>query len=255
MHNFFVGLFTPYSMLMFCLGLALANLWWKRRETRGRLLLVTCPFVALMLLSAEPVEYVLLGTLEWKNKPLATRPDDAQAIVVLAGAVRAANGWRLRDELDESTTYRCLCASALYRQGGPCLVLVSGGKSDPTEPDPTCARAMRDFLVDLGVRESDLIVEDGSRSTYENAVESSKILTTRGIHRIVLVTDAVHMVRAASCFRRQGLVVVPAACHHVATGYTFELEDLIPRPVSVCNCQRVWHEWFGLAWYKLRDRI
>jgi uncharacterized SAM-binding protein YcdF (DUF218 family) len=254
MHNFFAVLFTQYSLLMLCLGLALANLWWRGRETRGRLLLVTSPFLVLMLLSAEPIEYLLLGTLEWENKPLATRPDDAQAIVVLAGAVRPANGWRLRDELDESTTYRCLCASALYREGGPCLILVSGGKSDVEKPGPPCALAMRDFLMDLVVRESDVIVEDKSSSTYENALESSKMLAARGIHRIILVTDAVHMVRAAGCFRRRGFEVVPAACHHVATGYTFELEDLIPRPVSVSNCQRVWHEWLGLAWYKLRDR-
>jgi uncharacterized SAM-binding protein YcdF (DUF218 family) len=114
---------------------------------------------------------------------------------------------------------------------------------------------MRDFLLDLAVREPDLIVEDQSRSTYENAVASSKLLEARGIQRIVLVTEAVHMVRAARCFRRQGFEVVPAACHHGATGYTFGMEDLIPSPGSVSNCQRVWHEWLGIAWYKLRDQI
>jgi uncharacterized SAM-binding protein YcdF (DUF218 family) len=255
MRSFLSDLFTPYSILMFSMGLGLANLWWKRRESRRRLLLVTLPFIGLMLLSAAPVDYLLLGTLEWENKPLAIRPDDIQAIVVLAGAVRPPNTWRLHAELDEGTNFRCLCAGALYHLGKPCLVLASGGKSDPADPGPPCARVMRDFLVDLAVSEADLIVEDGSRSTYENAVESSKLLAARGINRIVLVTDAVHMVRAARCFRRQGLVVVPAACHHVATGYTFGFEDFIPSPGSVSNCHRVWHEWLGIAWYKLRGRF
>ena len=35
--------------------------------------------------------------------------------------------------------------------------------------------AVRDFLVRLGVKESDVLVEDASRTTYENAVESVKV--------------------------------------------------------------------------------
>ena len=255
MHGFLVELFNPYPMLLLVMGLGLARLWWKRRETRGRLLLATVPVAVLVLLSLQPVEFLAFGTLEWKHKPLATRPADAQAIVVLAGGARPSNSWRLQPELDSESMYRCLGAARLYHQGKPCPVLVSGGKSDSSEPGPPSSPVMRNFLVELGVNESDLIIEDGSRTTYENAVESRKILETRGIKRIVLVTDAVHMVRAAGCFRRQGLEVVPAACHHQSTSYTFAAQDLIPSARSLQSGEQVWHEWFGLLWYWIQGRI
>jgi uncharacterized SAM-binding protein YcdF (DUF218 family) len=255
MSDFLAGFLTPYPILLVVMALALASRFWKRGDTRRSLLLVIVPFVALVLLSTQPIEHLLLGTLEWQNRPLAARPDNTQAIVVLASAARPPNRWRLQAELDDRSIYRCLCAKALYHQGKACPVLLSGGMNDPSEAGPPNATVMRDFLVDLGVKESDLIVEDVSRSTYENAVECHKLLQARGITRIVLVTDAVHMVRAAASFRRLALEVVPAACHHQATTYTFDLAGLVPDPNCARNCQRVWHEWVGLAWYWIRGRI
>jgi hypothetical protein len=46
-------------------------------------------------------------------------------------------------------------------------------------------------------------------------------IAARGIKRIVFVRDAVHMVRAAGGLRRQGLEMVPEACHHQLASYTF----------------------------------
>jgi uncharacterized SAM-binding protein YcdF (DUF218 family) len=255
MRGFFVEFLNPYPISMLLLAVGLANLWWKRRETCRRLLFVTAPFVVLLLLSLQPIEYVVLGSLEWRNDPLPARPPDAKAIVVLAAAVRPANDGRLQPELDERSTQRCLAASALYRQGPPCLVLVSGGNSDPSQPGPPCARAMSSLLLDLGVKESDLIVEEASRTTFENAVECRKLLETRKIDEIVLVTDSVHLERAAACFRKQGLTVIPAPSGRDAAGYAFGLEDLVPNPTSVRNCQRVWHEWIGSTWYWLRGQV
>ena len=255
MGSFFIELLNPYPILMVLLAFGLGNLWWKRRETRRRLLLVTVPFAGLFLLSLQPIEYVVLGSLEWTNDSLPARPREAMAIVVLAAAVRPANDGRLHQELDERSTQRCLAASALYRQGPPCPIVVSGGNSDPSQPGPPCARVMRGLLINLGVKEPDLIVEEGSRTTFENAVETRKLLEARGIGEVVLVTDSVHLVRAAACFRKQGLKVAPAPCGREAVGYSFGPEDLVPNSNSLRNCERAWHEWLGLAWYWFRGRI
>jgi uncharacterized SAM-binding protein YcdF (DUF218 family) len=53
-----------------------------------------------------------------------------------------------------------------------------------------------DFLVEHGVKRADLIVEKGARSTYENALESRKLLERREIREVILVTEATHMRRA-----------------------------------------------------------
>jgi len=52
------------------------------------------------------------------------------------------------------------------------------------------------FLVKLGVPATDVLVEDRSRTTSENAVETQKLLALRGISKILLVTDAAHDLRA-----------------------------------------------------------
>ena len=114
---------------------------------------------------------------------------------------------------------------------------------------------MRDFLIKLGVDPSDLRVEANSRTTYENAVECRKLLERQGVRKILLVTEAWHMRRALLCFRKQGIEVVPAACHHFATDFDPSALNFLPSPGAADVFRDVWHEWLGLAWYRLFGRI
>lgn len=255
MYRLAVGLLQPYPLLFVLTGLAVANLWRKRRETRGRLTMLTLAFAALALTSTPAVSHLALGSLEWQYPPLDRRPADAEAIVVLSAGVIPPDATRGRAELDEDTIRRCLHAARLYHQGKPCPVLVSGGKVDPDTENPACAQLMRDFLVQLGVRESDVLVEDASRTTYENAVESVKVLKARGLRRALLVTDGVDLFRAARCFQKQGAVPVASASWYRASGLEGTLFDYLPSPGAARGCQRAWHEWLGVLWYRLQGRI
>jgi uncharacterized SAM-binding protein YcdF (DUF218 family) len=255
MYHFVAGLLQPFTLVVLFTGLALANLWRKRREARGRLLAVTVPFVALAVFCTPAVGYLALGTLEWHHPPLFERPADAGAIVVLAGYVFPPDRTRPRAVPAEDTYYRCLKAAELYHQKWPCPVVVSGGKVDPHMPGPACATVMYDFLRQLGVNAADLIVEDGSRTTYENAVACRSLLDHRGIRKIVLVTEATHLDRAAACFRKQGLDVVPGGCHYRATRFEGSPLAFVPSPGAAATCHRVWHEWLGTCWYWLWGRI
>ncbi|MBV8486692.1 MAG: YdcF family protein, partial [Planctomycetaceae bacterium] len=171
--DFVARLREPYTLLCLLMMLGIVNLWRARRESRNRLLLLTIPFGLLMVLSNPWVGYLSLGSLEWQYPPLGHRPADAEAIVVLGGGILPANAVRTRAELNQDSLYRCLHSADVYRQGRPCPVLLSGGK---TEPDtPTLARAMRAMLEELGVSSSDIIEEGDSLNTYENAVKCSEL--------------------------------------------------------------------------------
>jgi len=50
-----------------------------------------------------------------------------------------------------------------------------------------------------------LLVEPGSRDTVENARETARLLRSRGARSVVLVSDRVHLPRAALLFRFAGL--------------------------------------------------
>jgi uncharacterized SAM-binding protein YcdF (DUF218 family) len=255
LYNLVVSLLRPYTLLFLLTGLAVANLWRRRRESRGRLLLAVVPFGLLTMISLPLVSYVALGTLEWRYPPPGRRPTEAEAIVVLSGSVRARGAVRHRDALGSDSLDRCLEAAEVYLQGPPLPLLATGGKVDPSEPGPPCAQLMADFLRGKGVRDADLIVEDRSRSTYENAVESRKLLDKRRIRKVILVTEATHMRRSEHCFRKQGIEVIPWACNHRATPLTPSLSLILPSPGAAKACTDVAHEWLGLAWYWLRGRI
>ena len=146
-------------------------------------------------------------------------------------------------------------AARLYRQGEPCLIVVSGGKVESDTPGPTLAEVMRDFLLTQGVAAKDILLEDKSSTTYENARETADLLSQRGIERIVLVTSATHMRRGEQCLRAQGLQVTASSCDHKATKFQWCVGTFLPNPYAAADVDMVAHEWIGLAWYWLWGRI
>src|SRR5207244_12353300 len=116
--------------------------------------------VLLTGISLRIVGDVAVASLERQYPPLLHRPDNIQAIVVLSSYVFSPIAPGAPAELDESTCNRCLKAADMYRQGQPCPVLVSGRSTDADGAD--YAETMRDFLVRLGVRSNDVIMEGHS---------------------------------------------------------------------------------------------
>lgn len=250
------ALLQPHVVLYLLLAIGLITLWRVRPPIpRRRLHWVTVPFVLLSLLSMPAVGYLGFGSLEWAYPPLTQRPSDADAIVVLSGYQKPADEVRPHAELGEDSIYRCLRAAELYHDGPRCPVVVSGGRVEAQTPGPTLAELMRDFLLKLGVAVDDIVVEDRSKNTYENAVGSVALLRERGLKRPVLITDANSLLRAELCFRRQGMFVVPCGCYYRATHFDAAVIDFLPDPAAFGHLELVVHEWLGLAWYWLRGRI
>jgi uncharacterized SAM-binding protein YcdF (DUF218 family) len=245
----------PLVVLWLVCAASLAGMWHRRQERRRQLVLLTVGFALLTLYCLPLSSYLLCGALEWQNPPLGRRPGDVEAIVVLAGGLRSPDVYGLPFQPSESTIYRCMRAAEMYRQGPGCPVIVSGGRTDPDFADPPCAQVMRDFLVRAGVAAGDLIEEDASRSTYENAVETARILHARGIRKVLLVTDGLHLPRAALCFRQQGVEVVPCGCSYRAREFEWSPRTVLPNPFAAQGVRDALHEYVGLATYSLQGRI
>ena len=136
--------------------------------------------------------------------PSAAELASAGAIVVpTAGAER-----HLRDyggeTVDGLGLERARAAARLARQTG-LPVLVSGGL--PREGQSLAAltaQAVAEFGASVRWLEAE------SRDTAENAALSARQLAAAGVSRVVLVTHALHMKRAAGEFRLAGLEVIPA---------------------------------------------
>jgi len=117
--------------------------------------------------------------------------------VVLGGSIHmpstAHHGSAIIDSSD-----RLLMALRLYHAGKAPLVVLSGGNNPLfTEevPEQSEAEVMRSLLGEWGIPDSAIQVEGGSINTHENASFSYRLLASRGIGRIILVTSAMHMRR------------------------------------------------------------
>ncbi len=87
---------------------------------------------------------------------------------------------------------------------------------------------MQDVLAVMGVPAQHLMLENESRDTHDNAVNSAQLLKARGMHRILLVTSAYHMRRSVALFEAQGLEVVPAPTDYQQLVAKQVLPDWLP---------------------------
>ena len=111
----------------------------------------------------------------------------------------------LRDRLDK--------AIEVYRKDPtPPKLIPSGGQgSDETISE---AEAMKSYLLEQGIPENDIILEDASKTTYENLLNSKKIMDIiEGRKYTALVTSNYHVYRALRYCRKIGLVCTGIGSH------------------------------------------
>jgi uncharacterized SAM-binding protein YcdF (DUF218 family) len=225
------------------LALAAAAFAWRRR-TRCAWSAATIAIAWLWLWSTPMASLWLRGIVEsaYPAVPVATLPA-ADAIVVLGGTVDPPRGRRLEVDLKLGAD-RVWHAARIYRAGKAPLILLSGG-SEPGLGMMSEAAAMQVFLRDLGVPDAAMLLEERSRNTHENAVDSAEILKARGISRILLVTSALHMRRAVLEFEGQGLTVVPATTDVEAVAMPLTLMRLLPDADALAGSGRGFKELVG----------
>jgi uncharacterized SAM-binding protein YcdF (DUF218 family) len=223
-------------------------------RARSRRILVTATAL-LFLWTWPPFSTLAIGTLEWWYPIRALPAGDAEAIVVLSGGVYDRNRSMPEDLPRSDTYYRTSYASWLYRNWRPLPIVVSGGSTGHKQPPVVLADVMRRVLVEQGVPPAMIWPEAQSHSTYENALYSARLLRSRGIRRIALVTEAHHMLRSEMAFRRQGLDVTPAPMAYRYIEFSGQAEQFVPNYTAVETNELALHEWLGLLWYRLSGKI
>jgi uncharacterized SAM-binding protein YcdF (DUF218 family) len=128
-------------------------------------------------------------------------------------------------------------AALLYRgcklSGAQCAVLVSGG--DPRNFGKSEAQVYAVVLKNLGIAEADLILEDKSQNTWENAKLSAVIVASIPHDQLVLVSSGTHLQRSLLYAAHFGLIPdiavradhVSVIHHGLPQAYNFLLFDLV----------------------------
>jgi uncharacterized SAM-binding protein YcdF (DUF218 family) len=213
--------------------------------------LVIAGVAGILIFSWPPLDWLFSRPLEQRYPIRPFPPAPAEAIVVLASSVLPPIYERPYAVLGNDTYQRCEFAAWLHKHWQPLPVLACGG---PGSNSPRAASvAMREMLERAGVPGDMIWTEERSQSTHENAVFGAELLCQHGISRIALVVDAQSMLRAEACFRKQGVIVVPAPSEFREFEYT--LDEFLPSWKAVKRNEGTLHETAGLAWYWLRRWI
>jgi len=103
---------------------------------------------------------------------------------------------------------RLLHALQLYREGKVDKILLSGGSGKLLVDSVSEAELLKKVLELSKVPKRDILIENRSRNTRENALYSAEILNEKYPNETyLLITSATHIRRAEACFRNVGLDV------------------------------------------------
>ena len=179
----------------------------------------------------------------------ALNDSSVQAIVVLAGGRNSPAPEYGGDTVSALTLQRVRYGAWLKRRTNLPLLVTGGRVHGELESE---AQLMQDVLQ----KEFSVAVEwveSQSRTTFENAKFSTTMLEQENIHKIYLVTQAWHMVRALEAFEHFNLEVIPAPTAFEAPGDNWpSVQDFFPSAMGLSYSSFALHEIIGRMWYHLK---
>jgi uncharacterized SAM-binding protein YcdF (DUF218 family) len=99
-------------------------------------------------------------------------------------------------------------AAGLFDSGQVRWIVVTGGVG---QGDTLAeSEAGRDWLIDAGIPSDRVLIETKSRTTKQNLVFAQPLLTEHDIHRVLIVSDPLHMRRAMRMASGLGLDAHPS---------------------------------------------
>ncbi|NKB59435.1 MAG: YdcF family protein [Alphaproteobacteria bacterium] len=230
-------------VLVIVLGLIL-----RRWMPRAGLFVAVAGAVVLYGLSTSFVATRLLAAVE-SGIVLPVLPVDSKdrpgAVVVLAAGFVYETPGEAPQNVDSMTLERLRQGARLHQESG-LPMLVTGGWSRNNQIE-LAIMMQRTLRQDFGVEP--IWIEKQSRTTHENAVFSARILKSRGIRSVYLVSQAWHLPRAVAAFEAAGLSVTAAPSSFVHPS-RIEVNAFLPAAKALRRSYFAMHEFFGLAWYR-----
>ena len=247
------------AFLFFLLFIALLIISW-RGSLRARRRFITIFILLVLLFSNNWIAAFVTKPLEsygLKNSVLAdasTRTaikcDEYSGVIALGGVIGSADFQREKgiallsgaERVLEPVVLSKLCPKfkLIYSSFGP----KQGGAIGESE-------LAKRIWLSLGVKSDSIIIENTSNNTYENAIQTKKLLGNEG--NWLLVTSAVHMRRANESFSRAGLKVTPVPVDYIWSktpqpwSFSFSL--------ALDSWRAISHEYIGYLYYKVRGWI
>ncbi|RCW23426.1 uncharacterized SAM-binding protein YcdF (DUF218 family) [Ciceribacter lividus] len=224
------------------------------RRSRAGLLFLGAALALLFVTLYTSAGTVALQRLEAQIPRPVRDPEEVGCMIVLGGAFETEvtttrGGFELNQAAD-----RFVEALRLALKFPQSRILVSGGDGSFSGAYEGDAAAARRFFSGFGISESRLISESASRTTFENVVNSSRLLADPALRGCLLITSAFHMPRSLALFRKAGIDVTPWPTDYRTSGSAILRLDVTQPMLNAQQTATAMREWIGLLAYYLTGR-
>jgi len=210
-----------------------------------------CLLSALVLLfmsAMPPISDKFMLAIEENFEPFIRSSSPIDYIVVLGGWHQHNDSLPVTSQLNVNSLQRVVETLRISNIHPEARIITSGSAAGNTSSN---AEIVKQSLVLLGIAENKIITENFPRDTEEEAQ-----LISQRVHgaKVILVTNADHMLRAVNYFKTQGVDVIPAP-----TGYWIKSPDskknwtyYFPSSEKLQQTTIAWYETLGLIvqWFK-----
>ncbi|MDY7578065.1 YdcF family protein [Herbaspirillum sp. RTI4] len=142
--------------------------------------------------------------------------------------------------------------AALYtsckKSGGDCSIFISGG--DPQHHGISEAAVYGKYLQNLGIKQSDLILDTESMNTWQNAKNIARMLPRDDWNNLWLVTSGLHLRRSLLYFSHYGKTPIP-----VRADYISAIMSWVPISYNFLVTDLALHEYAGIGRYWLYHQL
>lgn len=207
--------------------------------------------IVLYIITIRPTVDLTAKLVENRVQPAASEEiEKGEAYVVLGGGITEKTP--VGNIASETASVRLMNAAILYNSH-PKKIYITGGKV--TNQQVSESSVYKNILIGLNIPDSDILTEERSRTTMENARYTSELLKKSNIKNIVLVTSASHMTRSKMTFEKQGFNVIPAPCGYIQNYKNYNILDFIPRSDNLSYFMRLIWELAGIVYYGIRGYL
>ncbi len=246
------------------IGFLVSPFWWiiillsvayfiKNRVSKKRLYISA---IVVFLIFTNPLIFRgVSGAWEGDLQPAESMQNKSDVCVVLGGmsTFHEPSG---RICFTQSAD-RLLQAVDLYKKGFISKIIISGGTARLIQKNRPESIHLKEYLLTLGIPAQSVLIDSLSRNTYENSINSMELIKANGWNKkIVLVTSAFHMKRAAKCFEKVEFTVYPYTTDILKGTSSITFSDVVIPSVSVLNnWDYLIREWVGIIMYWLNGYL
>lgn len=151
---------------------------------------------------------------------------------------------------------RFIQTNILYRQGIIKKILITSGSANLIYNQLGEADYIVEELIKSGVPAKDILKENKSRNTYENAIFSKRIIDSLHLTGpYVLISSAFHLPRAMKVFKKAGMQILPFPCAFTSVQKVYSWQDYFFPSIDVlCGWDGTMKELIGILVYKLTGK-